>query len=83
MGIKKHPKKNKRRGINLNLYDTKIIHCVTCDKCVGEVDYDAEITQPKCGYCVNLIPAGDDKISYTVNSIKNQKILEKLPAAVY
>ncbi len=30
----------------------------------------------------NQYPAGDDKISYTVNSIKNQKILEKLPAAV-
>jgi len=30
----------------------------------------------------NQYPAGDDKISYTVNSIKNQKILEKLPTAV-
>jgi len=30
----------------------------------------------------NQYPVGDDKISYTVNSIKNQKILEKLPAAV-
>ncbi len=30
----------------------------------------------------NQYPADDDKISYTLNSIKNQKILEKLPAAV-
>ena len=47
-----------------------------------KVDYDAEVIRPKCGYCANLIPAGDDKISYTVNSFKNQKILEKLPTAV-
>jgi len=30
----------------------------------------------------NQNPAGDDKISYTVNNIRNQKILEKLPVAV-
>ncbi len=50
---------------------------MTCDRWVGEVDYDAEVTRPKCGYCANLIPAGDDKISYLANSIKNQKKLEK------
>jgi len=44
---------------------------------LGEVDYDAEVTRPNCGYCANLMPAGDDKISYIANSINNQKKLEK------
>jgi hypothetical protein len=34
---------------NLNLYDTKTIRCVICQKAIGEVDFDAEIIRPKCG----------------------------------
>ena len=38
---------------DLNLYDTRINRCVTCDKCLGELDYDAKVTSPLCGHCAN------------------------------
>lgn len=41
----------------MNIYDTKVIHCAICEKCIGEADYDAEIIFPKCGKCANPLPA--------------------------
>ncbi|MEX0764341.1 MAG: hypothetical protein WDZ43_04530 [Nitrosopumilaceae archaeon] len=51
----------------MNIYDMKSIHCCKCDKFIGEVDYDAVVTLPKCGHCANPIPEGDDKVLYIVS----------------
>lgn len=56
----------------MNIYDTRTIRCVTCDRCIGEIDYDAEVRVPKCGYCAHHMPAGDDKLSYTASSLGMQ-----------
>ncbi|MEE8181281.1 MAG: hypothetical protein V3T67_05520 [Nitrosopumilaceae archaeon] len=55
----------------MNLYDTKVIRCARCEKCMGEIDYDAEVIRPLCGQCANPLPEGDD-ILYTVSNIINQ-----------
>ena len=57
----------------MNLYDTKIIRCIKCDKHIGEIDYDAEVMRPECGHCANLLPYGDDHLSYTLSSMKNKQ----------
>ena len=59
--------------MKLNIYDQRSISCVECGRCIGEIDYDAEVTRPKCGRCANPIPEGDDKIAYTVNAIMVSK----------
>ncbi len=56
---------------DLNLYDTRVIRCARCDKCLGELDYDAEVIRPLCGPCANPLPEGDD-ILYTVSNMNNQ-----------
>ena len=43
-----------------------------CDKCLGELDYDAEVTLPLCGQCANPLPEGDD-ILYTMSHMNNQQ----------
>ena len=52
---------------NLNDYDMKSIRCSKCDKFIGEIDYDAVVTLPKCGRCANPLPESDDKVLYIVN----------------
>lgn len=44
----------------MNIYDTKPIFCIMCEKEIGEVDYDAEIIRPKCGHCANPKPEVKD-----------------------
>lgn len=51
----------------MNLYDLKQIYCYKCEKYIGEIHYDAEITMPLCGSCANPMPEGDDKLSYTAS----------------
>lgn len=48
----------------MNMYDTKIVHCIKCDSYIGEVAYDAEIILPKCGKCVNPMPSVPDDPSH-------------------
>lgn len=50
----------------LNIYDTKSVICVMCGMVIGEVDYDAEITHPKCGQCANPTPYFKDKMPYLI-----------------
>ncbi|CAD6514955.1 conserved hypothetical protein [metagenome] len=50
----------------MNIYDTKTVRCVICDKPIGEVDYDAELIRPKCGQCSNPIPDTKDKMPYLI-----------------
>ncbi len=52
--------------VNLNIYDTKTIRCVICDKPIREVNYDAELIRPKCGQCSNPIPDTKDKMHYLI-----------------
>ncbi len=51
----------------LNIYDTKPINCSKCGKFIGEISYDAVVTLPKCGNCVNPMPEGDDKSLYVIS----------------
>ncbi len=37
----------------MNMYDTKTIYCSGCGKFIGEIDYDAIVTLPKCGRRTN------------------------------
>jgi len=53
------------------MYDTKTISCSSCGKCIGEIEYDAEVILPKCGSCANPMPDGD-KILYTISHFQNQ-----------
>lgn len=39
----------------MNLYDTKLIYCSKCEKAIGEVEYDCEITYLICGKCSKAV----------------------------
>jgi len=54
----------------MNIYDTKTISCRSCGRSIGEIDYDAEVMLPQCGYCSNPMPEGDN-IVYTTSYFKN------------
>lgn len=58
---------------DLNLYDTRVIRCARCDKCLGELDYDTEVIRLLCAQCANPLPYGDDHLSYTINSSNNRR----------
>ena len=51
----------------MNIYDTKSVHCSRCGKFIGELEYDAVVTLPKCGKCANPLPENDDKAAYTIS----------------
>jgi hypothetical protein len=57
----------------MNIYDTKVVKCSKCGKSIGEIEYDAVVTLPKCGYCANPIPEGDDKVLYTISKLIKPK----------
>jgi hypothetical protein len=62
----------------MNIYDKKSIRCSNCDRFIGEIDYDAVVTLPKCGRCANPLPEGDDKVQYIVSKFnKNPKSLAR------
>ncbi|QUC64140.1 hypothetical protein NsoK4_06750 [Nitrosopumilus sp. K4] len=48
----------------MNIYDTRPIRCSKCKQTIGEVDYDAEVVNPKCGQCANPTPHVKDKMNY-------------------
>ena len=56
----------------MNIYDTKPVKCAKCGKSIGEIDYDAEVIQPKCGNCSNPLPEGFDKLAYSINRITSK-----------
>lgn len=60
----------------------KVLRCCKCEKCIGEIDFDAEVVYPQCGNCANLLPQGEDKLAYTITSLNNQK-KEKLITVTY
>lgn len=60
----------------MNIYDKKSVRCTRCNRFIGEIDYDAQVTFPKCGKCADPFPEGDDKVQYIVSKFnKNPKSL--------
>ncbi len=59
----------------LNIYDTKTISCIECDKPIGEIDYDANVIRPICGQCEDPRPEVKDQLSYRMKipSVKKMK----------
>jgi hypothetical protein len=57
----------------MNIYDTKVVKCSKCGKSIGEIEYDAVVTLPKCGYCANPLPEGDDKALYVISKLIKSK----------
>jgi len=57
----------------MNIYDTKVVRCSKCGKSIGEIEYDAMVTLPKCGQCANPTPEGDDKALYIISKLVKSK----------
>jgi len=55
----------------LNIYDTKVIVCINCEKAIGEVEFDAMIIHSLCGQCTLLL-AKDDDMLYTSSYYQNR-----------
>ncbi|MBS3921922.1 MAG: hypothetical protein KGZ37_02070 [Nitrosarchaeum sp.] len=51
----------------MNIYDTKIVTCITCQKAIGEIELDSTMINPLCGYC-SLI---EEKLHNTVKNHQN------------
>jgi len=59
----------------MNIYDTKSVHCSRCGKFIGEIDYDAIVTLPKCGKCANPLPENEDRrVISSVNMVEMLKL---------
>ncbi len=58
----------------MNIYDTKVVKCSKCGRSIGEIEYDAIVTLPKCGRCANPIPEGDDKALYIISKLVKSKV---------
>ncbi|MCV0411701.1 hypothetical protein [Nitrosarchaeum sp.] len=50
----------------MNIHYTKTIKCITYDKAIWEVNFDAEIIRPKCGQRSNPTPDTKDKMPYLI-----------------
>ena len=64
---------------DLNIYDTKIIHCIECDKQIGEIDYDAKVIRSICGQCVDPRPDVKDQLWYRMEVPVSKKIVRLIP----
>jgi len=54
----------------LNIYDTKVVVCINCEKAIGEIEFDAMIIHSLCGPC-KLLLAKDSKTLYIENYFLN------------
>ncbi|QLH07460.1 hypothetical protein C5F50_10555 [Nitrosopumilus ureiphilus] len=63
----------------MNLYDSKTIRCVQCDKVVGEIDFDAQVIRPMCGQCDDPKPDVLDQLSYRIKIHSNKKVENPIP----
>ncbi len=63
----------------LNIYDTKTISCIECDKQIGEIDYDANVIRPICGQCEDPRPEVKDQLSYRIKIPVNKKTVKLIP----
>ena len=58
----------------LNIYDTKTIRCLECDKPIGEIDYDSNVIRPICGPCNDPKPDVKDQLSLRMKIPTNKKL---------
>ena len=63
----------------LNIYDTKTIRCLECDKPIGEIDYDANVIRPMCGLCNDPKPDVKDQLSLRMKIPANKKLAKLIP----
>ena len=63
-------------NLELNIYDTRTISCIQCDKPIGEIDFDANVIRPICGQCEDPRPDVKDQLSYRIK-IPIDKKMEK------
>ncbi|HXW02878.1 MAG TPA: hypothetical protein VD651_01260 [Nitrosarchaeum sp.] len=38
----------------MNIYDTKIVICIACQKAIGEIEFNSTMNNPLCGYCSSI-----------------------------
>ena len=65
--------------LDLNIYDTKMISCIECDKQIGEIDYDANVTNPICGQCDESKHDVKNQFVYKTEIPANKKIVHAIP----
>ncbi|PIW35897.1 MAG: hypothetical protein COW26_01980 [Nitrosopumilales archaeon CG15_BIG_FIL_POST_REV_8_21_14_020_33_23] len=63
----------------MNIYDTQVIRCIKCDKCIGEIDYEAKVIRPMCGQCYDPKPDVKDQLSYRVKITATKKTENPIP----
>jgi len=66
-------------NLDLNIYDTKTVRCIECDKPIGEIDYDADVIGPICGQCDDRKPDVKDQLSYKMKIPTNKKMVKPIP----
>ncbi len=66
-------------NLELNIYDTRTISCIQCDKPIGEIDFDANVIRPICGQCDDPRPNVKDQLSYRMKIPSNEKIAKLIP----
>ncbi|QLH10478.1 hypothetical protein [Nitrosarchaeum sp. AC2] len=54
----------------MNIYDTKIVACIACQKAIGEIEFDSTMINPLCGYCSSI----EDKLHTSKNHQENFRI---------
>lgn len=64
------------RWYRLNLYDTKVLRCNQCGKCIGEIDYDSNVVFSICGVCSRLIHETSKNNMYIKNELGTNKKLK-------
>ena len=70
---------SRKANSDLNIYDTKTIHCIECTKPIGEIDYDANVIRPICGQCDDPRPDAKDQLSYRMKIPVNKKMAKLIP----
>jgi len=56
----------------LNIYDTKVIVCISCKKAIGEIEFDSTMVNPLCGQC----SSSEEKIHVTVKHYQGDSIIK-------
>lgn len=54
----------------MNIYDTKIVSCIACQKAIGEIEFDSTMINPLCGYCSST----EEKLHTSKNHQDNFRI---------
>ena len=63
------------------MYDTQVIRCIKCNKCIGEIDFEAKVIRPMCSQCDGPRPDVRDQLSYRMK-IPAKKIEQSIQAEI-